>query len=235
MDDPNDTPDPLPASTCGYRIRSEATWDQARQAYLDGATAGEVCGRYDLSTGAFRERARKGGWRRRDQADPDPAFEDVPDDDLDDEAGEVDFDALAARALTRMQRALSRGQATLAINWLRLHERLAKKAGENRAAAGLAAQQAEIDAAGPTSIFRAQWDERQAAEREAARAYVARRDATGVSTRTLAMAARIGDVAGHVANLPDSRAARLALDRELERLQRDLGMIPDNPDNPDTG
>jgi hypothetical protein len=224
MDDPNDTPDPLPASTGGYRIRSEATWDQARQAYLEGATAEEVCARYDLSTGAFRERARKGGWRRRDQADPDPVLDDVPEDDLDDAAGEVDFDALAAQALTRMQRALSRGQATLAINWLRLHERLAKKAGENRTAAGLAAQQAEIDAAGPTSIFRAQWDERQAAEREAARAYVARRDATG---------ARIGDVAGHVANLPDSRAARLALDRELERLQRDLGMIPDNPDNPD--
>lgn len=235
MHDPNDAPDPLPASTGGYRIRSEATWDQARQAYLEGATAEEVCGRFDLSIGAFRERARKGGWRRRDQADPDPVFDDVPDDDRDDVQGEVDFDHLAAQALTSMQRALSRGQATLAINWLRLHDRLAKKARESRAAAELAAQKAEADAAGPTSIFRAQWEERQDAEREAARAYVARRDATGVSTRTLAMAARIGDVAGQVANLPDNRAARLALDRELERLQRDLGMIPDNPDNPDTG
>ena len=54
-----------------YRVRSQQIWDLARDDYLAGEPARIVCRRYDLGLSAFRIRARKAGWRRQDQDDPD--------------------------------------------------------------------------------------------------------------------------------------------------------------------
>ncbi len=61
------TPSVLP------RIRSEAVWNRARDACLAGETAAGVCVRFGLGLSTFRARARRCGWRRADQLDPDSA------------------------------------------------------------------------------------------------------------------------------------------------------------------
>jgi hypothetical protein len=104
------------------RIRSSETWDAARDAYLAGATAEEVCDRHDLGLSAFRARARRFGWRRTDQPDPEP-----DDDDLDAYAG-VDLPELVDLAWRRVARALDRGASTEAARWLRIHAALHARA-----------------------------------------------------------------------------------------------------------
>ncbi len=231
----------------GYRIRSEATWTLAREAYLDGATAEEACDRFDLSLGAFRERARKGGWRRCDQADPEPADAPGPDgtpfagDDLDPEAG---YDVLADHALRQLRRAMARGRASAAASWMRLHERLTLKAQEAEAQARAAARRAEDAAAprGPASMACVQLEEQLQARRREAEAYVARRDGAGVVEMASSVALRASDMARRVAALdPRDGVARAALEQELDRLNRDIideagrlmAGIPDDPDDPD--
>ncbi len=97
-----------------YRIRSVETWVQARDDYLGGMSALAVCHRYDLGLSAFRRRARKYGWRRRDQADPAPAELDLTiyDDLRADEEVEL--------ARLRFVQALSHGRAVEAARWRRL-------------------------------------------------------------------------------------------------------------------
>ncbi len=219
----------------GYRIRSEATWGLAREAYLDGATAEEVCDRFDLSLGAFRERAKKGGWRRCDQADPEPAeaadWTHYVGDDIDSEAG---YDVLADHALRQLRRAMARGRAGAAASWMRLHERLTLKAREEKAEAEAAARRAAAPS-GPPSVRSAQIREQEAAERREAEAYVARRDGASAMEMAACVAARVGDLARRVAATdPRDGVSRAALERELDRLSQEvMDGIPDDPDDPD--
>lgn len=108
--------------TDAHRIRSPETWNAARDAYLAGATAEEVCERHDLGLSAFRARARRHGWRRADQPDPEPQ-----DDDLDAYAG-VALTELVDLAWRRVARALDRGASTEAARWLRIHASLHARA-----------------------------------------------------------------------------------------------------------
>jgi len=121
-----------------YRIRSEETWAEARADYLNGFTAGAVCRRHDLGLQALRWRARRDGWRRADQIDPDPL-----DDDLS-VFEDIEADDLADMARLRMAAAVSRGQATEAQRWRRIHA--AFKAEADELAGWIAADEAEIAA-----------------------------------------------------------------------------------------
>ncbi len=146
----DDQPPHAPAGT-GYRIRSDAVWAQARAAYLDGETAEGVCDRFDLSLSAFRERARRGGWRRCDQPDGEPRPVDAMD-DVDGCSIEMgaSYAELADHALRQMRRAIARGRASEACSWMRLHERLLARAEAEAQAAVQAARRAEA-AARPVS------------------------------------------------------------------------------------
>ncbi|WP_312598440.1 hypothetical protein [Brevundimonas sp.] len=109
-----------------YRVRSQQVWDLARDDYLAGEPARVVCRRYDLGLSAFRIRARKAGWRRQDQDDPDLydpalALEAVED---------VAFSDMAASARRRLQLALMDGEATEAQRWLKIFETLSVLAAE---------------------------------------------------------------------------------------------------------
>lgn len=210
----------------GYRIRSDGTWDRARSAYLERETAESVCFRFDLSLGAFRERARKGGWRRCDQPDREPLPVTAEDD--------IDFDAdyaeLATHALRQMRRAMARGRASAAATWMRLHDRLSSKAAE--------AQAAEVKARAvprPVSIAVAQFNEGMEAQRREAEAYVARRDGTSAVEMASSVAVRVGDLARRMAAAdPRDGVGRAAIERELDRLQAEILSVrfPDAPDLP---
>ncbi|WP_395945779.1 hypothetical protein [Brevundimonas sp.] len=110
--------DPAPA----YRVRTSDTWDQARDAYLEGEAAESVCRRFGLSLSAFRKRAKLGGWRREDQADPEPVAPDaerpVP---------FHDFALMAETARRRVALALLEGRAAEALRWLRLFDTLSAR------------------------------------------------------------------------------------------------------------
>lgn len=101
------------------RMRSAETWARAREAYLQGAPGPELCERFGLGRTAFRERARKEGWRRADQSDPDP--------DLDALADEEDEDAPVATpgetaelAWRKVARAAKAGRLHESLGWMRL-------------------------------------------------------------------------------------------------------------------
>ncbi|MDP3801726.1 hypothetical protein [Brevundimonas sp.] len=97
-----------------YRIRSPETWAQAREDYLAGMDAEAVCSRHDLGLSAFRRRARREGWRRRDQDDPAPIDPDLSIYD------DVDSDEQAELARLRFIQALNRGRSVEAARWRRL-------------------------------------------------------------------------------------------------------------------
>lgn len=99
-----------------YRSRSDETWALARDDYLSGMTAEQVCLRHDLGLRAFWNHAANEGWRRRDQPDPAPddmegllVFDDFESSDLED------------LARLRMIAAMSRGQAAEANRWRRVY------------------------------------------------------------------------------------------------------------------
>lgn len=124
---PPDTPHPIPHTPAhaslrrGRAVRSDATWDLARDDYLAGDSAEQVCHRYGLSPSTFSDRARRHGWRKRDQPDPEP----VPDIPYDaDPDGPIDCAALAEQALTRVAQALHNGRASEAASWMRVHDKL---------------------------------------------------------------------------------------------------------------
>ncbi|MDQ8029332.1 MAG: hypothetical protein REJ23_11440 [Brevundimonas sp.] len=100
--------------TYPYRIRSPEVWVQARDDYLAGLDAEAVCRRHDLGLSAFRRRARKYGWRRRDQPDsrPDVTSLEIYDDFSPYEEVET--------ARLRFVHALERGKPMEAIRWRRL-------------------------------------------------------------------------------------------------------------------
>jgi hypothetical protein len=100
--------------TYPYRIHSPEVWVQARDDYLAGLDAEAVCRRHDLGLSAFRRRARKYGWRRRDQDGSAPARLDLTIyDDL--TIGEE-----VETARLRFVQALERGRPMEAVRWRRL-------------------------------------------------------------------------------------------------------------------
>ncbi|WP_269515494.1 hypothetical protein [Brevundimonas subvibrioides] len=105
-----------------YRIRSAETWDAARLAYLDGCSADEVCGRFDLGLSAFRKRAKAEGWRRADQAEAEPFDDADAAADNGDDLPDMDDQALADLARRRMGVAARRGAVTEALRWARLRD-----------------------------------------------------------------------------------------------------------------
>jgi hypothetical protein len=111
---------PEPASTAApRRIRPDIVWDRARDDYLAGATAEEVCRRHDLGLSAFKVRARQGGWRRTDQPAPDPVEDDI---DLDSPA--EPRSRMLDKAWRRVSHALDTGRSTEAMRWMRVHAML---------------------------------------------------------------------------------------------------------------
>ena len=120
----------------GYRIRSPTVWGQAQADYLAGDSAPAICDRYDLSLGAFRSRAAREGWRRRDATDAcvDEAARDPGSDPEVDAAPEPvhepepDLARMADDVLVRARRAIARGRAAEAATWLRVHRQLTRLA-----------------------------------------------------------------------------------------------------------
>ena len=112
-----------------YRVRSQEVWDMARKDYLAGEPARVVCRRYDLGLSAFRVRARKAGWRRQDQDDPDMYDPAVELEDIED----IDLSAMALSARRRLQLSLMHGEATEALRWLKIFETLSSMAPETPA------------------------------------------------------------------------------------------------------
>lgn len=110
--------------TDAYRIRTDETWADARDDYLTGFTAEEVCRRHDLGLSALRRRARLEGWRRGDQDDPVAA-----DDDLD-VFDDVEAPDLVEMAWRRLAAAVARGRAADAVRWQRIHAELHARAQE---------------------------------------------------------------------------------------------------------
>jgi hypothetical protein len=105
----------------GYRIRSDAVWAEAREAFLAGETAQAVCDRYDLNLHTFKTRAAREGWRRSDQPDPEPF-----DPETEPPVEDGDLEALAGQALIRARRAVGAGQSAEAARWLRVHAQLTR-------------------------------------------------------------------------------------------------------------
>jgi len=100
-----------------YRQRSADTWDAARDAYLDGSTAQEVCDRFHLGLSAFRKRARQQAWRRLDQDEPEP--EDFP---AEEDLGDIDDQALVDLCFRHMAIEARRGRVRRALAWARLRD-----------------------------------------------------------------------------------------------------------------
>jgi hypothetical protein len=100
--------------TYPYRIRPPEVWARARDEYLAGLAAETVCRRHELGLSAFRCRARKYGWRRRDQPNAAPDVQDL-----------MIYDDLSIyeeveTARLRFVQALERGKPMEAVRWRRL-------------------------------------------------------------------------------------------------------------------
>ncbi|KQS57498.1 hypothetical protein ASG17_01920 [Brevundimonas sp. Leaf363] len=120
------------------RIRPDSVWNDAREDYLIGFTAQEVCRRHDLGLSAFWARAQREGWRRADQPAPDPV-----DDALDPDAPVASREQAIDKAWRRVDAALDAGRSTDALRWMRIHamllagERADMREGDRRSMADL--------------------------------------------------------------------------------------------------
>ena len=124
----------------GHRIRTPETWDSARAAYLAGESAQSVCERFDLGLSAFRDRARREGWRRADAPDPDPPA----DDDLFNDPAPLPSREEMMDTLWRIAaRALRHGRTAEAHRCLAAHARLAEQARADQRAAQRAENEAK--------------------------------------------------------------------------------------------
>ncbi len=128
-----------------YRIRTDDTWDAARQDYLTGFTAEEVCRRHDIGLSALRKRARREGWRRHDQADP------SPEDDFD-VFDDLEPPELVEMAWRRMAAAIARGRGADAARWQRIHADL-----HGRLAAEALARRHDLDRAAHQRTLEPRW------------------------------------------------------------------------------
>lgn len=113
----------------GRQVRSKDAWAAARDAYLGGLAAADVCERFGLGLSTLRARARREGWRRSDRPDPDPDLDlgltESPDEEF--EALETDPPGpaeLAEQAWARAGRAVVRGRLREAQGWTRLWREL---------------------------------------------------------------------------------------------------------------
>lgn len=123
-----------------YRIRAAHIWAQARDDYLSGLSAEDVCRRHDLGLSAFRRRARKYGWRRSDHVMPPPGEVDLALYD------DVQLEDQIQTARLRFVEAVERGRATDARRWCRLASDLEREVRAADAAFFRGMSQAQIDA-----------------------------------------------------------------------------------------
>jgi hypothetical protein len=126
----------------GYRVRSEDVWQAARAEYAAGFSAEAVCAQFDLGLSAFRQRARREGWRRRDAEDEVPAplaFPSEPD-------AAPATPELVDLAWRSAAQAIRRGRAYEARAWMRLWNELKAVARNERTAVRLAEMQAAREA-----------------------------------------------------------------------------------------
>ncbi|MDI1327627.1 MAG: hypothetical protein PSV23_12615 [Brevundimonas sp.] len=132
---PLPAPDPFPPTLRnwredgrGRRTAPDEVWTAARDDYLAGMSAPEVCARHDVRLSTLRQRAVREGWRRVDQPwsprnrlDPDDEGVELEariGGDLD----KVELRELSWVAARRMMRAVLRGDATDALRWRRVRE-----------------------------------------------------------------------------------------------------------------
>ena len=108
MTDPHS--DPAPSDPC---------WDAARDLYLSGETAEEVCARLSIPSSTFFKRAGEKGWLRRDQ--PCRAPDDPP---LDLQAPADPPEVAVDKAWRRVTAALDAGRSAEAMRWMRVHAAL---------------------------------------------------------------------------------------------------------------
>ncbi len=121
-----------------------------------GCSASEVCERHDLGLSALRSRARREGWRRADQADPEPvAFEAA---DLAEDDPPVPTEDLVAIARRAAAWAVRRGVLHQAHGWLKLYRELCDLASEERAQAAEAERRRRYVESGEQAAFRARMD-----------------------------------------------------------------------------
>lgn len=99
----------------GTRSASEEVWRQARDDYLAGHSAAEVCETHDIGKSTFWARAAAEGWRRRDQSESITVLDDP---ELENLAG----NDLAEMARNRLAKAMVVGRAAEAAGWLRIYE-----------------------------------------------------------------------------------------------------------------
>lgn len=112
----------------GRRAAPDAVWAAARDDYLAGMSAPEVCLRHDVRLSTLRLRAAREGWRRLDQPWA-PRNRLDPDDEgveLEARAGgdlnKIEMRELSYVAACRMMRAVLRGDAADALRWRRVRD-----------------------------------------------------------------------------------------------------------------
>lgn len=111
----------------GRRSAPDEVWARAREDYLAGMSAPEVCRLHGVGVAALRARAARERWRRMDQPwTPPPNRLDVWDEGvaLEDRVGgdldRIELCELAFVAHRRMMRAVLRGDAAEALRWQRV-------------------------------------------------------------------------------------------------------------------
>ncbi len=166
-------------------------WHVLREDYLAGHSARSLCVNYDVPMSTFRARAKREGWRRCDQPEPDPFSQPEPDDEP------FDPDLLVIRARAHLRRAVTAGDALGALRWMKLVEQLTDFARRER---GVRVRNAP--------------DPRQA-ERDAIEAAYRRREAaeTG-TTRDISEAGGWSvdpDALSHPPDAPESNAGQSAV------------------------
>ena len=140
----------------GHRVRTAETWAAARADYAAGCSASEVCERHDLGLSALRSRARREGWRRADQADPEPIAFEAEDSAKDDPP--VPTEDLVAIARRAAAWAVRRGALHQAHGWLKLYRELCDLASDERAQASEAEWRRRYVESGEQAAFRARID-----------------------------------------------------------------------------
>ena len=95
------TPDPSVDTADAELDPNQAVWDQAREAFLGGATAAEVADQLGVSERSLQRRAAREGWRRKDR--PLRSLPNLPPPDLDDPDDPLNqFMAVTHRERTEM-------------------------------------------------------------------------------------------------------------------------------------
>lgn len=112
----------------GRRTAPDEVWAAAREDYLAGLSAPEVCARHNVGLRAMRSRAANEGWRRSDQPWTPRNRLDPDDEGVELEArvggdlNKVELRELSFIAARRMMRAVLRGDAAEALRWRRVRD-----------------------------------------------------------------------------------------------------------------